>query len=119
MPSGFTPPPPRPPSARRDGGDCTSVFLNAGESALQTCDRAQCPCNDQNLNQHCWPFCFTAACDWSRSRCKPERASLTQCPVFDAAALQSSRRAQSNGTLLFMLGGSSRRAPVPATHELN
>ncbi len=98
----------------RDGGDCSSVFSGAGDQAFQECDRALCSHWFEEYAptsaQSCQSECFTASCDWSRSMCSKERASLATCPLFDAAVLQSTTLASANRTLRFVVGGTARFA---------
>jgi hypothetical protein len=110
----------------RDGGDCSDVFANSGDEAFQECDRISCPQwfdeYTPTIGQSCRSQCFTASCDWSRSKCAKERASLAKCPLFDAAVLESTAKASINRTLRFVTGGTARFAeslisvfiPIPA-----
>ena len=94
----------------RDGGDCSSRFLNAGADALQECDRVQCGCGDQDytVDSQCVSGCFTASCDWSRSYCIEQHANIASCPVFDAVVLKSARHTQRTEALTYIMGGTAR-----------
>ena len=58
----------------------------------------------------CVSMCFHASCDWSRTMCYRERASVATCPLFDAAVLRSVTDARVNRTLRFVMGGTARFA---------
>ena len=96
--------------------------MQAGEDALGECDRDQCSVWFQDYYNNaplCTAACFTASCDWSRSLCAAQRASIATCPVFDAAVLQSIRSTQLREELLYIEGGTARShcAPThPSTH---
>ena len=93
----------------RDGGDCSGAFLNAGIDALAECNRTECPCVHQDYDvMNCWSGCFNASCDWSRSSCTNEHASMGSCPIIDAAVFESIRRVQSRESLMFVKGGTAR-----------
>jgi hypothetical protein len=98
----------------RDGGDCSEVFSSSGADSFEQCDRDVCLPWLQDYQsiypQTCVSACFTASCDWSRSMCSKERASLATCPLFDAAVLQSITVASANRTLRFAMGGTARYA---------
>ncbi len=97
---------------RRDGGDCIARLDAAGTEAQGICNRSECTPLYQDKwvsnNILCKPECFTASCDWSRSMCSQERASIATCPLFDAIALASTHRARRSAPLVFVKGGSAR-----------
>jgi hypothetical protein len=98
--------------ARRDGGDCNINFYSAGNDSLSVCNRATCQSYFQDYNsffpQTCQSKCFTASCDWSRTMCSNERASIATCPLFDVVALRAIRQVQSSRALTFVNGGTAR-----------
>jgi hypothetical protein len=86
-------------SCNWDVGDCVSQRMDtAGQEAGQVCDRAKCQIYWQtNARANvfgCTSDCFTAACDWSRELCVKPRANVRSCPLVDAAAYASIKRAQ-------------------------
>ena len=97
---------------RRDGGDCSDVFLGSGDDAGEECDRDVCLSWAEEYvplpTQTCQSECFNASCDWSRGKCSKERASLATCPLFDAAVLHSTSAASANRSLSFVVGGTAR-----------
>ena len=98
----------------RDAGDCSSIFLSSGEGYFQECNRNVCPPLSEDYYNSapldCVSMCFNASCDWSRTMCYKERASLATCPLFDAAVLHSVTEARFNRTLRFVMGGTARFA---------
>ena len=57
-------------------------------------------------SEACFPGCYSASCDWSKSMCSAVRESVASCQIFDAVALES---LDSAVELSFVLGGSCRQ----------
>ena len=95
----------------RDGGDCNSLFFNAGKDAALPCDRDTCSVTDQDYLSpqagQCSASCFRASCDWSKSMCARVHVDIARCPLFDAAALGSLANDKPKD-IHFVLGGSAR-----------
>jgi len=98
-----------------DGGDCGATrFDVAGDAATESCDRNECDLfvqtNAVSSSDGCWHKCFSASCDWSRDLCIEQRGNVESCPLLDAAAYASIRRAQEEQVVgpLFLTGGTSQ-----------
>ena len=95
----------------RDDGDCSGVFREAGADALKECDRDKCSCFEQDVQPkqavNCGN-CFSASCDWSRSSCVEQLASIATCPLLDATVLKSVRHTQRSESLVYIMGGTAR-----------
>lgn len=80
-----------------DDGECSYLFLTAGESAAKPC--TSCDPNywySQNPTVECGGVgagitCFTAGCDWwpYGPKCVDTKQQLSQCPLFDSVTYHS------------------------------
>jgi hypothetical protein len=102
----------------RDDGDCVKRFSSAGQDASSPCDRSVCSTflSDYDSNSfRCASSCFNSSCDWSRAVCAPQKAVISNCPLFDATVLVSVRNQQKQKQMLFVFGGTSGYVDTPVT----